>query len=142
MQPDGTPVQMVQPSDLPPLAQDTTLQATNTVLATLATQATAAALLTALNAMVSPKATQVQIDLSVARADYAVPLGTLTGIARVKVKTIAGAPASLTLKLGATTETPVDLDANSDWQDLNGTALFLNAPATAGGSVTLQIWGH
>ncbi|MBS1765992.1 MAG: hypothetical protein JST05_01120 [Acidobacteria bacterium] len=140
---------MVQPSDLPPLAQDTTLQATNSQLAameatlgTLATQATATAALSAGQDQTAIKATQVQVSLVAALVDSPVPLGTLTSVHRMKVKAIAGAPASLSLKMGLATEAPVDLDATSDWTDIAAAALLLNAPATAGGSVTLQLWGR
>jgi hypothetical protein len=142
---------MVQPSDLPPLAQDATLAATNTkldaieaTLGTLGTQATEAAILAELQSRDAIKATQAVFNMALlgGYTDSPVPLGTLTTVTRVKVSSITGAPNGLSLKMGATTEAALDLNANSDWMDIEATALFFSGNQTANSVVTLQLWGR
>lgn len=128
-------IQPLQPGDVTPLAQDATV-------ATLAKDATAAAILAAIQALPLPcsKATEVTIDLSVAKVDALVALGTLTKVRRLRVKNLAAA--TPTLKVGAVGEVPLALAAGDPpWENLNAASLYINCAATVGGTITLQVWG-
>lgn len=124
---DGqTPVQPIQPGDLPALAQDASI----------------AALLAAVQSLPlsSTKGTEVTVSLVAAVADAAVALGTLTTVHKVRVQALSGATA--TLKIGATTEAPITLAVGDDLDGLAVGALFLNSPGGAGGTITLQLFGR
>ncbi len=148
VQPDGSPVQMIQPTDLPPLAQDATLQATNTqlgtmetTLGTLALDMSAQAILSAIlrQTETSTKAIQVQVSLAAAVVDQAIALPGFEKVQRVYVKALAGATA--TLKFGPAGAVPLDVAQGDDFPGLGITALTLNSPGGAGGTITLQIFG-
>lgn len=142
---DGdTPIQPLQVADLAPLATDATVAtlATEATLETRATEATAQQLNLSVQALPqrTKKAGQVTIDLTAAVADAAVDLRGLVTVQRVLVAALTGATA--TLKFGTSGDDGLDLAAGRDFFDLDCSALYLNSPGGAGGSVTLQLFGH
>jgi hypothetical protein len=117
-------------ADLTPLAQDATLAALQT------------ALLAAIGTPLHPntKITTQTISLAAAVVDKLVPLGTLTTVETVVVKTLAGATASL--KFGATTEAAIPLAQGETRDGMAVAALYLNSPGAAGGTITLELQGR
>lgn len=117
-------------SDLQPMAKDATLTALQ------------AALVAAIGALPQPntKVSQVTMALGAAVVDQLVPLGTLTHVESVEVKNLANTTA--TLKFGALGEAAVPLLLNESRSGLNMTALYLNSPGAAGGTITLELRGR
>lgn len=134
--PSGDVATPAQASDFLPLVKDASL-------APLAKDATLAALQAALLAVLpgpNTKITTVTVSLAAAVVDQAVSLGTLAHVETVVVKTLTGATA--TLKFGPTTEAPIPLAQGEARSNLSVTALFLNSPGGAGGTVTLELQGR
>lgn len=117
-------------SDLQPMAKDATLTALQ------------AALVAAIGTPLHPntKITTQTISLAAAVVDKLVPLGTLTTVETVVVKTLAGATASL--KFGATTEAAIPLAQGETRDGMAVAALYLNSPGAAGGTITLELQGR
>jgi hypothetical protein len=101
-----------------------------------------AALVAAIGALPQPntKVTQVTVALGAAVVDKLVPLGTLTHVETVVVKALANTTA--TLKFGAVGEAAVPLVVGESRSGLNMTALYLNSPGAAGGTITLELQGR
>jgi hypothetical protein len=142
---DGeTPIQPLQTVDLAPLATEATMGtlATEATVGTLAKDATEQQILLAIQSLLQPikKAGQVTIDLTAAKVDVAVDLRGLVNVQRVFVADLSGTTA--TLKFGTNAEDGLELAAGRDYPGLNFGALYINSPGGAGGSVTLQLFGH
>lgn len=145
--PDGSAVLPVQPPDLAPLALDESLQtlisqnATEATLELVAKDSSAQSILSAIlrQTETSTKATQVTVSLAAAVADQAIDLSGFEKIQRVKVKALAGATA--TLKFGNAFAVALDVAQGDDFPGLGITALTLNSPGGAGGTITLQLFG-
>ena len=130
LDPAGDIATPAQASDLVPLSKDATVTALQAALvAALATQPNT-----------NTKITQTTVSLAAAVVDQLVPLGTLTTVETVVVKALSGATASL--KFGATTEAAVPLVLSEVRNNLSMTALYLESPGGAGGTITLELQGR
>lgn len=139
---DGeNPVQPVQVDDLAPLAADASIQNLIADLGLVAKDSSAQSILSAIlrQTQTSTKAIQVTVSLAAAVADQAIDLSGFEKIQRVKVKALAGATA--TLKFGNAFAVGLDVAQGDDFPGLGITALTLNSPGGAGGTITLQIFG-
>ena len=130
LDPSGNIATPAQASDLVPLAKDASLTALQSALvAALATQPNT-----------NTKITQTTVSLAAAVVDQLVPLGTLTTVETVVVKALSGATAAL--KFGATTEAAIPLVQGEVRNNLAVTAVYLESPGAAGGTITLEIQGR
>jgi hypothetical protein len=94
----------------------------------------------ALQPQSNTKITTVTVSLAAAVVDQLVALGTLTTVETVVVKALSGATASL--KFGATTEAAIPLVQGEVRNNLAVTALYLESPGGAGGTITLELQGR
>lgn len=139
--PDGSAVLPVQPPDLAPLALDASLQTVITDLGLVAKDTSAQSILSAIlrQTETSTKATQVVVSLAAAVVDQAIDLSGYEKVQRVYIHALSGATA--TLKFGNSFASPLDLAQGNDYPGLGVTALTLNSPGGAGGTITIQIFG-
>ena len=110
--------------------------------AILATQKDAQDQLAAIQTLPQPdtKITTVTVSLVAPVVDQGVNLGTLIRMETVVVKALIGAAA--TLKFGAITEASIPLVQGEVRNNLNVSALYLNSPGGAGGTITLELQGR
>ncbi|HEU4951715.1 MAG TPA: hypothetical protein VFT46_07170 [Holophagaceae bacterium] len=160
-QPDGTPVVMVQPPDIVPLAKEATLQTveadlqameatlqtlgTEATLVTVAKEATQQTVLQTVETLpqAATKGNELYPDVTAALVDYAVPMGAFAVVTRIRLPKLAGT--TLTVKLGGAGQPEITLEQGFDLDGLAITpamGLYLNSPGAAGASATLQLFGR
>ncbi len=132
---DAQPVTPVQPADLVPQAKEATLQ-------TVAKEATAQALLAAIQALPRPssKIHRVTVSLAGALNNQVVALGTLTRVHAVTVADLTGTVVP-TLKFNGTGEVAIPLAKGEVRDGLDVSTLHVSC-ASGGGSLVLELHGR
>lgn len=132
---DGQPVTPASAADMELLAKDATLQG-------LATEATAQALLTAIQALPRPssKIHRVTVSLAGALNNQAVGLGTLTRVHAVTVADLTGAVIP-TLRFNGIGEATIPLAKGEVRDGLDVSTLHVSC-AAGGGSLVLELHGR
>lgn len=132
---DGEPITPASAADMALLAKDATLQG-------LATEATAQALLTAIQALPRPssKVHRVTVSLAGALNNQAVGLGTLTRVHAVTVADLTGAVIP-TLRFNGIGEATIPLAKGEVRDGLDVATLHVSC-AAGGGSLVLELHGR